>query len=408
MTQVQPDIPGLWSTKDIQPFASYDRMRDEPVRWDQSVDGWVVTSYDLCRQVLRGDETSLRTLNLDNREVADKVTANPRGLTNLMGEEHRRVHQWWLRLLSPTQVEGYRTSRISLVINQTIDRFIQQGEADLVADYAKRIPIRVIAALMDMLWHDWCTRIVTSLDRVSRFFDRRPGDDASDSILASQAVTSMLLPYVRQRRGGEGSDMISIAWREGPNLLPDWGERDVTGMIQTMFLAGSHTTTGGITNAAPLLLTRPEVAASLRDDESLVPAFVEECLRLMGPAQIRAREANHDFEVGVTIRQDDQVWAVLASADRDPAKYQQPQDFEMDRRALRDHIAFNYGPRTCVGAALARAEIQESVQAVLHRLSNVRVDPNAPAPVLTGFALRSYSSLRVKFDAPSKARADQF
>jgi cytochrome P450 len=110
----------------------------------------------------------------------------------------------------------------------------------------------------------------------------------------------------------------------------------------------------------------------------------------------------------VTIRQDDQVRAVLAAADRDPAKYQQPQDFEMDRRALRDHIAFNYGPRVCVGAALAGAEIQESVHAVLHRLSNVRLDPKAPAPVLTGFALRSYSSLHVKFDAPSKAPADQF
>jgi cytochrome P450 len=406
MIQVRSDIPGLWSTRDAPPFDSYDRIRQEPIRWDESVDGWVVTSYDLCKQVLRGDETFLRTFNLDNREVADKVTANPRGLTNLMGEEHRRVHQWWLRLLSPTQAERYREPVVKTVVAATVDRFAGMGEADLVTDFAKRIPVRVIAGLMRMPWDDddWFTRVVASLDRVSRFFDLRPGDDASDSIRAAEEVTAMLLPYVRERRGGDGSDLISVAWRQGPDLFPDWSETDVLGMIQTMFLAGGHTTTGGITNAAQLLLTRPEIAAQIRADESLEPAFVEESLRLLGPAQMRARKANEDFEVGgVTIHKDDLIWPVLAAADRDPAKYQHPNDFEMDRRALRDHIAFNFGPRTCVGAALARVEIQEAVHALLHRLPNLRLDPDAPAPAMTGFALRFYHPLRVKFDVPSGA-----
>jgi cytochrome P450 len=400
MTNIE--IPAMRSTDNAPPFASYDLMRQEPVRWDESVDAWVVTSHDLCKQVLRGDETFLRTVNLDNRAIADQVTANPRGLTNLMGDGHRRAHQWWLRLFSPARMDGYR-ELAKPVIAATVDRFIASGEADLVADFAKRIPVRVIAALMQMPWDDdeWFDRLVALLDRVSVFFDMRPGDDPSDAIQASGEVTPMLLPFIRDRRGSDGSDMISVSWREGPDLFEDWSETDVVGMVQTMFLAGGHTTAGGITNASHLLLTRPEIASQIRADASLEAAFVEESLRLMGTAHFRARRANEDFEVGdVKVRKDDRILTVLAAADRDPSKYDHPNDFEMDRRALRDHIAFNFGPRSCVGAALARMEIRESVHALLHRLPHLRLNPDAPPPALQGFALRAYGSLPVRFDTP--------
>jgi cytochrome P450 len=404
MSAVRTDMPDLWSTRDAPPFESYDQMRAEPVRWDESVDGWVVTNYDLCRQVLRGDATIFRTLNLDNREITDKVTANPRGLTNLMGDEHRRVHQWWLRLFSPPQVERYRETVIKPVVAATVDQFASLGQAELFAEFAKRIPIRVIAALMEMPWDDdeWFTRLASLFDRVGQFFDLRPGDDGSDSIRASEEITAMLLPFVQERRDSDGTDLISVAWREGPGLLPDWSERDVVGMVQTFFLAGGHTTTAGITNAAQLILTRPEIAAQIRATESLESPFVEETLRLLGPAHFSARKANEDVELGgVTIHRDQRVMSVLAAADRDPAKYDHPHDFELDRRAMRDHVAFNYGPRACPGAALARAEIRESVHALLHRLPNLRLDPAAPAPALSGFRLRWYRPLQVKFDIPS-------
>ena len=406
MTMVDSGIPGLSSTINVPPFESYDRMREEPVRWDESMDGWVVSSYDLCKQVLRGDYTVIRPIDQDNREVVARVTASPRHLNLLVGDDHRRMHHWWLRLFSPTRVERYRESVVRPIVAATVDRFVAVGEADLVTDFAARIPIRVMAGVVGLPWEEdeRLLRLKALLDRVGQFFDRRLDEDGSDSIRASEEVTAMLLPVIRERRGGEGEDLISVAWREGSDVLPDWSEADVVGMVQTMVLAGTHTTSAAIANAAQLLLTRPEIAAQIRADESLESAFVEESLRLLGPAHFRVRKANEDFQAGgVTINKDDKILPLLAAADRDPGKYPHPHDFELDRRALRDHIAFNFGPRTCVGAALARLEIQESVHALLHRLPDLRLDPDAPAPVLQGFGLRSYTPLRATFDVPPVA-----
>jgi cytochrome P450 len=394
----------------LPPYEAYERMLEEPVRWDESVDGWVVSGYGVLKEVLRGDYTFIRHIDFDQRELVAKVVAGDRHLNFLVGDDHRRVHQWWLRLFSPMRVERYRETVVNPIVSATVDRFVAAGEVDLVADFAGRIPVRVIAGIMGLPWDDdeWFRRLKALLDRVGHFFDRRPGDDGSDSIRAAEEVSSMLLPTIRERRGGDGDDPISIAWREGPELLPDWSEADVLGMVQTMFLAGTHTTSAAIANAAELLLTRPEVAARVRADESLESAFVEESLRLLGPAHFRMRRANEDFQAGgVTIHKDDKILPLIAAANRDPGKYPDPHNFALDRRALRDHVAFNFGPRTCVGAALARLEIHESVHALLRRLPNLRLAPDGPAPVLEGFGLRSYTPLRAAFDVPSGPRPVQ-
>jgi len=397
-------IPDLSSTMNLPPYEAYDRMREEPVRWDESVDGWVVTGYAVVKDVLRGDYTFIRHIDFDNRKFVAKVVAGDRHLNFLVGDEHRRMHQWWLRLFSPTRMERYRETVVKPIVAATVDRFVAAGEVDLVTDFAGRIPVRVIAGIMGLPWDDdeWFRRMKELLDRVGHFFDRVPGDDGSDSIRAAEEASSMLLPTIRERRAGDGDDPISIAWREGPELLPNWSEADVLGMVQTMFLAGTHTTSHAIANAADLLLTRPETAAQVRADESLEAAFVEESLRLLGPAHFRMRRANEDFLAGgVTIRKNDKILPLIAAANRDPAKYPNPHDFALDRRALRDHVAFNFGPRACVGQALARLEIHESVHAMLHRLPNLRLAPGAPTPEMEGFGLRSYTPLQAVFDVPA-------
>src|ERR1700758_655233 len=152
-------------------------MGEEPVRWDESMGGWVISSYDLCKQVLRGEHTFVRHADIDNREVVARVTGAPRLINFVAGDDHRRLHQWWLRLFSPTQVERYRESVIKPVVTATVDRFVALGEADLVTDFAARIPARVIAGVAGLPWEDdeWFRRLKALLDRVGHFFDRRPG-----------------------------------------------------------------------------------------------------------------------------------------------------------------------------------------------------------------------------------------
>jgi cytochrome P450 len=402
---VDSGVPDLLLTRNVLPFVSYARMREEPVRWDKSMNGWVVSSYDLCKKVLRGDNTTFRHIDQDNREVVTLVTGAPRHMSFMTGDEHRRLHQWWLRLFSPGRMTEIHETVVKPIVAATVDRFVNTGAADLYPDLAARIPPRVIAAVLGLPWEDdeWIARMLELLNRVGAFFNRPPTEEniEADAIPASDELTAMLLPVIEERRSGDGDDIISTAWRDGPEILSDWDETDVMGMVRTMFLGGTDTTARGIANAMFLVLSRPDVATQVREDPSLEPAFVEESLRLFPPAHFRVRLANEDVEVGgVTIHKDEKVLPLLGSANRDPGKYPEPDEFAMDRRALRDHVAFNYGSRTCVGAALARSEIQESVHAVLGRLPNLRLDPDAPAPVHDGFALRSYIMLRVKFDVP--------
>jgi hypothetical protein len=130
--------------------------------------------------------------------------------------------------------------------------------------------------------------------------------------------------------------------------------------------------------ATPSGTTRPDEEARLRGGHV-------GRRHLYGPVQFRSRKANRDFEVGgVRIRKDQFVVPLLAAAGRDPGKYRCPNDVDFGRAAFRDHLSFDFGPRACVGAAFARAELRESVTAVLERLPGLRLAPPLPHPSTAG------------------------
>jgi len=140
------------------------------------------------------------------------------------------------------------------------------------------------------------------------------------------------------------------------------------------------------------------LAESAADRDEAIRRFVEEALRLFGAVHFRPRVANQDVELaGEAIKKDDHLLCVNLSANRDPARYGCPHAVKMDRASPRDHLAFHSGPRTCIGAALARAELQEAVRAVLDRLPDLRPDPSAEPPTFKGFLMRSYRPLHALF-----------
>lgn len=196
--------------------------------------------------------------------------------------------------------------------------------------------------------------------------------------------------------------MISRLRRDGPGLVPGWDTPDMLSNIRHMLFAGSGTTTHALASTLYLLLTEPGLDEAVRaGGDKAVRTLVEESLRLHGPVHYRSRRANRDFELGgATVRADDPIISVQSAANRDPARYQNPAAVDLGRPNPRDQIAFNYGPRTCVGANLARMEVQETVRAVLERLPGLRLDPDAAPPRLGGLQLRDFRPLNVLF-APS-------
>jgi cytochrome P450 len=196
---------------------------------------------------------------------------------------------------------------------------------------------------------------------------------------------------------------MALLWAEGPQIMPDWSMLDMTSWVSGTFFAGTDTTTHAIENGFYLMMTVPGLQDSLRDGgPKAVSAFAEEVLRLYGAVQFRFRKANEDTELGgVKIKKDDLLLPLHASANRDAGKYAAADEVDLRRRAPRDHLAFSFGPRTCAGQALARAEIEETMAMTLDRLPNLRLDPDAEPPRLRGFLLRSYRPLHALF-TPSR------
>jgi cytochrome P450 len=393
-------------TADSEPFEFYRRGRDGGgVIWDESMDAWLVTSYAACRDLLRDDENFGSAFGEVDRDTYIAIRGGPRQHIFLMGEQHHRVHRWWLQMLSPRVVPQWRAN-VATIVNALLDTLLPRGRAELVADFADHVPFRVIASLLGLPWQDdaWAAEskqlMRTMHGYLNGFAHEQASADVRDAaIRAAQELNELLLPHVEARRSGVGDDIISRLWRDGPSLLDGWSVTDVLAETCSMFNAGSQTTVRGIANALYVLLTDPGVQDELREGgEARMVAFVEESMRVLGIAHFVPRVALHDTVVGgVEIEQGQLVLALTAAANRDEQQFEHADRIDLSRPLPRDHIGFGVGPRTCPGAPLARTEIQIAVEEVLARTRELRLDPEAPQPRFTGFITRSYRPLHALF-----------
>jgi cytochrome P450 len=259
-------------------------------------------------------------------------------------------------------------------------------------------------SLFAMEWRDeaLAARVFELHDHVMSWIGKKNSGEAETTRAAAAAkeIVSILLPDLMKRKQAPGNDLISRIWLEGPAVLPDFSDDDALATARELFLAGTDTTVHALNNALYILLTQPAIMERIDSDRSLLPAFVEEVLRVYGSVQYRFRVANEDCEIGGTrVKKDDVLILINAAANRDPARYECPAQFKLDRTNPKDHLAFNAGPRTCVGAGLARLEMAEALNALLSSVRNLRFDPGAEPPHFAHIYTRSFQPLNVLFDA---------
>jgi cytochrome P450 len=188
------------------------------------------------------------------------------------------------------------------------------------------------------------------------------------------AFIAYLRDLFARKREVPGDDLISQLLHvevEGDRLTED----EVLAMVFILFVAGHITTVNLIANGVYALLTHPEQAAQLRTDPGLVANAVEESLRYYGPAETTtARFAREEVELGgQVIAKGDPLLVVLAAADRDPARFADPQAFDITRDDANRHIAFGKGVHACLGAPLARLEGQVALETLIRRYPNLRL-----------------------------------
>lgn len=329
---------------------------------------WLVTRYEDVRAVLADPRFSLAAAMGRDQPRMRPVARTGAGLFSTEPPEHTRLRSLVAREFSARRVERLRTRAVELA-DELLDGIIAAGQpSDLVEDFAIPMPTTIICEVLGipakdhrMLWH-WAETVLSAIT---------PG-----TVLAAEGQAFMeYMTGVLELRGHEpGDDLLTTlvrACRE-QGLI---NEEELLSIACDLLIAGFVSTTNQIGNFFHQLLVSPEELGRLRERPELISKAVEELMRYVPllTGFSLPRYATADVELGgVTIRAGEAVMIATAAANRDPEVFQEPERLALDR-PVNPHIGFGHGVHYCVGAHLARLELQVGIERVLARLPGLRL-----------------------------------
>ena len=296
------------------------------------------------------------------------------------GADHVRMRKLLHKTFTPHAIETMREATRN-VAEELLDAAIAapEGEMDMVSDYALLVPTTVIMNLLDIP-QDQFARMQTMVQHITGVL--QPGTDIESWLTEADAIFEERHHYLKalgeDRLESPGSDLITeLAARrqEDPDVL---SEIEFTMNLTFLVAAGFDTTVNGIGSALHLLLQHDDQLSAIRNDPSLWPQAIEECLRFQPPLPFTApRVAAESLEIrGTTIERGDQIWSCVLAGNRDPRVFDDPDTFNIFRETgiRQKHLTFAmYSAHYCLGAALARMEMRESLEAIVDRLPDMRV-----------------------------------
>jgi len=370
------------------PYAVYARLRrDEPVKLLDlpMTPGYVVTRYDDAVAVLKDGALFSARANAKGIGLVMGKT-----ILEMDGKEHTQHRNIVSMAFVPKALQGELPNVIAAVAHDMIDRFAGAGRAELVSQFTRTFPLRVIAGVIGVPIEDYDTFKRWSLDLIGF------ADDPPKGFEAAAKLVDYLRPIVEQRKAEACDDLMSTlthAQVDGHRLSDD----EIYGFLRLLLPAGSDTTYRLIGSTLFALMTHPEQLDEVRADRSKIASAIEETLRWEAPVQFATRETTAPTTLGgVDLPAGAQLLTAIGSANRDERRYENPERFTLDRHAD-DHIAFGFGRHFCLGSHLARLEATTALNALFDRLPNLRLDA-AQASTVVGLAFRSPNRLPVSFD----------
>ena len=288
---------------------------------------------------------------------------------------HTRARSLLSRLLTPKRLKENEDFMWRLADRQ-LDEFIAAGRCEFISEYAKPFSLLVIADLLGVPEEDHEEfRVVLGAQRPGSRVGALDHEVVSTNPLEwlDEKFSGYLEDRRREPRGDVLTDLANAKY-------PDGSTPEIIEVVRTatfLFAAGQETTTKLLSAAMKVLVDRPDIAAALRADRSLIPTFIEESLRLESPVKSDFRLVRRSTTVGDLATPAGTIVMVLPGAvNRDPRRFDDPNEFQLDRPNVREHIAFGRGAHSCPGAPLARVEGRVSLERILDRLADIGADEN--------------------------------
>jgi cytochrome P450 len=354
---------------------------------DEAKPVFFVYRYDDVLTVLRDGET------YSSGQIIELIMGDVMGRHIMLGmddPEHRRYRALVSTAFGQKAIARWETELVEPIAGELIDRFAGRGRADLVREFTFPYPTQVIAGMLGLPREDYKRFQRWSIAILSVFTKR------AAAIAASAEVKEYLARILQDRRREPRDDLISDLARaelDGERL----SDEEIFSFLRLLLPAGVETTYRSTGNLLFSLLTHPDQLEAVRADRSLVPQAIEETVRYEAPLLNITRIATRGTVLGgVPIPEGSTVMTMLAAANRDESRWDDPDEYDIFR-AARPSVAWGQGPHVCLGMHLARVEMRVALNLLLDRLPGLRLDPDGDDPHIRGQVFRSPTSLPVLF-----------
>ena len=373
--------------------------RDRPPFRAELPDGrivWLVSGYENVRQMITDQRFSRALAVAPGYAQPGFEMFAADSIMGMDPPEHTRLRKLVASAFTARRVEALRP-RVATIVSELIDALASQPQpADLVTGFSLPLPAQVICEMLGVPAAD--------LERFHAWSDTVMGDwqrDTGDIMTALAGLYGYFGALIEIKRAQPADDLISalIAARDNADRL---SEDELTAICCTLLIGGHETTANQINLSLLLLFDHPDQIATLRADPGLIPGAVEELLRYarlggLAPARVTTEEVELG---GVTIPAGEQVIPLFATANRDPSVFTDPDRFDVTRDAA-SHLSFGAGVHHCLGAQLARVELQEAFRGLIGRLPGLRLAvPASELEFKPGMAIHSLRELPILWGEP--------
>lgn len=362
---------------------------DFPLAWSQAHGGfWVTGSWTHIHEAAQDWETYAADNDVKGERRGGKGSRIPQDPYQLkLSESDPPFHTARRRLEMPFMTPKALREHVPMIerfIAEAIDSVRDRQQADLLLDVV--LPIAARTTLNLVGYGDAWAEIARSVHQMSYV---KP-DDPEFPIEQVQQMQAGFRAMVAERRNNPQGDIAS-ALAQGIVLGEQLTDEEAESMMTALVFGGFDTTATTAINALIWLQDRPAERARLLADENLLANAIDEWLRVWPPAQGLARTLMRDIEIGGRqLRAGERLYLLFAAGNRDPAKFDNPEEVRIDRENARDHLAFSAGNHRCLGAPVAKLELRLMLKAILERMPDYRVDLQATTRFPTFSAVAGY------------------
>jgi cytochrome P450 len=402
------------------PFPAFTHLREEhPVVWSDKLNAWLVSRYDDIREVLkdpllfssryasgRGSVTGLAekiagddSFPEETRRQAARRVGLAKSSVLLTADPplHKRQRGLVAMAFTPRRVKQMEPE-FQAIVDGLIENLPESGTVDIMAEFAMPLPMTVIARILGVP-HE----LMPTFKKWTMAFTKGVGalDLSRDDLILLFAGVDEFYDYftdqLAKRRTEPQDDLLTDLLEARMGGEEPLTEDEILQMLVQFLVAGNETTTNLIGSTVKRLIEDVDLMARVRADLDLVPAVIEETLRLESPSQGLFRTATADVEVGgQQVTEGDMIYLMYSSGNRDEASFPEAEEIKLDGSRAH-HLAFGRGEHVCLGSNLARREAAIAITTLLDRLESLSHASPEPTAYMKSFALRGPLSLPVTF-----------